>query len=52
METLEILAAGDVLLGSLLVELVQRGVGKLMLIDRAPEVERDVVHQESDSKLK
>lgn len=38
MESLELLAAGDILLSSLLVELVERRVSKLLFIDRAAEV--------------
>lgn len=46
MECFEVHAAGDVLLRSLLVQLVQGRVRELLLIDGATEVERDIVHQE------
>ena len=46
-EALEFLTAGNILFGRLLVQLVQRGVGELFLIDCGTEVERNVVHQET-----
>ena len=47
MEHLEVLAARDVLLGGLQVQLVQRSVRKLVRVDGRTEVERDIVHEES-----
>ena len=45
-EHLEILAARDVLLRSLQIQLVQRSVGELARVYRRSEVERDIVHEE------
>ena len=45
-EHLEVLAARDVLLRSLQIQLVQRSVGKLTRVYRRSEVERDIVHEE------
>ena len=46
MELLELLTAGDIFFSCLLVELIERSVGKLVRVDRTSEVERDIVHQE------
>lgn len=44
MELLELLTAGDIFFSCLLVELIERSVGKLVRVDRTSEVERDIVH--------
>lgn len=46
-ELFEVLAARDVLLSGLLVELVERDMCMLLGVDGAPEVEGHVVHQEA-----
>lgn len=47
MELFEVLAARDVLLSGLLVELVERDMGMLLGVDGASEVEGHIVHQET-----
>ena len=50
MESLEILTAGNILLSSLLVKLVQCRECKFFVVDRGAEIEGDVVHQEAGSR--
>ena len=48
MELLELHAARNILFSRLLEELVQGGIREFSRIDSASEVERNVVHQESN----
>ncbi len=50
MERLEILTAGNILLSSLLVKLVQSCECKFFVVDRGTEIEGDVVHQEAATR--
>jgi hypothetical protein len=46
MKLYELHTAGNVLLSARLIQLVERGVGKLFLVNGRAEVKRHIVHQE------